>query len=1199
MSLQTINDENCRNPITTETCDFLLTPPQTTGRQSILRPSQKENLPPKSAVKPMKVTFQTPMRDPQTHKILSPDMANQQEGMFTPDDCAAALENLHLGVSSNSEDMLVLESIKKDEERDARHSAPFPDDELSVKSKGAYSIDFDNLDNLNPPETSDKIHNSFSKVLFSSNMNIPERNEDNNLLVDVLSIATVENITLKKSAETDHPSMEIHLSTEIKPAINDSSELVTKSTCNEIMSIDPSTDATKGLESLPSSKASYNFDPDQLELIDPFKTGGSKLQNSPVAIPEPSASDLEAQKAKPVKLEFDFTDGSTAVKKPSPKKLGKKSLEAKPLAKKLTVVKERAEKSVNEGEEKSVAAVPVPKASYTINWDQYDDPNFNPFACGGSKISSSPKLQKPRTEDISTGKVSNNILPKTESAPATLKKDEQFVFEKMSLKDPLNQCSDLIVGKDQEHDTRHSAPFPDDELSVKSTGTYSIDFDNLDNLNPPATSDKIHNSLSKLLFSPNRNIPERNEDNNLPVNDVRSLAPAENITLKKSAENDHPSMEINLSTEIKPAINDSSELVTKSICNSNEILNIDPSTDAIKGLESLPSSKASYNFDPDQLELIDPFKTGGSKLQNSPVSVTEPSVSGPEAPKEPVKLEFDFTDGPIAMKKPSPKKLGKRSGIKAFSKKVAVVKEKVEKSVNEGEEKSVGDVPVPKASYTVDWDQYDDPNFNPFACGDSKMSSSPELQKPSTEDICIGKGNSNNILQDTSLSATLEILDKPDAPGSLKHMEPLNQEIQVNAVDDKPVDSPGQATKELNMGKEVNPSDPSVCEDMTLVSDRKSLRDELAKDKAGMEQTSNNEVDVSFLEMDFKPAIEFEGFDQPIEIDYLEQFGSSSFKESALRKQSLYLKFDPLLRESPQKTLITVKETSVCLTNIPVKSRSELLKLASENVYAVEPLQNEEKPKGLDLLGTFTITDQSAFSADISSSHPTPVLPFPLLENAAVDAIVDVLKYSQKDMDAAVEAVQIKIREKELEVLQWKSKHDKLLMKYVEMGKIVTEFECTITQMIEDSQKQKELTKLEMQKTLEEKQQVQHDLNFMEKSFSELFKRFEKQKDTLEGYCKNEETLKKCVEDYVARIGKEEQRYKALKAHAEEKLKRANEEIAQVRSKAKGEIAALQAMLRKEHMKIQSMEQSLEQKTKENEELTKICDDLISKMEKN
>lgn len=36
-------------------------------------------------------------------------------------------------------------------------------------------------------------------------------------------------------------------------------------------------------------------------------------------------------------------------------------------------------------------------------------------------------------------------------------------------------------------------------------------------------------------------------------------------------------------------------------------------------------------------------------------------------------------------------------------------------------------------------------------------------------------------------------------------------------------------------------------------------------------------------------------------MDYLEQFGISLFKESALRKQSLYLKFDPLLKDSPRR----------------------------------------------------------------------------------------------------------------------------------------------------------------------------------------------------------------------------------------------------------------------------------------------------------
>lgn len=34
----------------------------------------------------------------------------------------------------------------------------------------------------------------------------------------------------------------------------------------------------------------------------------------------------------------------------------------------------------------------------------------------------------------------------------------------------------------------------------------------------------------------------------------------------------------------------------------------------------------------------------------------------------------------------------------------------------------------------------------------------------------------------------------------------------------------------------------------------------------------------------------------------------------------------------------------------------------------------------------------------------------------------------------------------------------------------------------------------------------------------------------------NEEVLKKCAQEYLSRVRKEEQRYQALKIHAEEKL---------------------------------------------------------------
>lgn len=63
MSLQILNAENGENggslkdDLTAEDCDFFFAPPEPTGRPSILRLSQKENLPPKSGGKAMKVNF--------------------------------------------------------------------------------------------------------------------------------------------------------------------------------------------------------------------------------------------------------------------------------------------------------------------------------------------------------------------------------------------------------------------------------------------------------------------------------------------------------------------------------------------------------------------------------------------------------------------------------------------------------------------------------------------------------------------------------------------------------------------------------------------------------------------------------------------------------------------------------------------------------------------------------------------------------------------------------------------------------------------------------------------------------------------------------------------------------------------------------------------------------------------------------------
>uniref|UniRef100_A0A673H119 Transforming acidic coiled-coil-containing protein 1-like n=1 Tax=Sinocyclocheilus rhinocerous TaxID=307959 RepID=A0A673H119_9TELE len=185
---------------------------------------------------------------------------------------------------------------------------------------------------------------------------------------------------------------------------------------------------------------------------------------------------------------------------------------------------------------------------------------------------------------------------------------------------------------------------------------------------------------------------------------------------------------------------------------------------------------------------------------------------------------------------------------------------------------------------------------------------------------------------------------------------------------------------------------------------------------------------------------------------------------------------------------------------------------------------------------------------------------------------------------------------KEIEANEWKRKYEESRLEVTEMRKIVDEYEKTVAQMIEDEQRKNIGSQKSVHQLTVERDQALADLNSVERSFSDLFRRYENMKTVLEGFKKNEEVLKKCAQDYLTRVRQEEQRYQTLKIHAEEKLDKANEEIAQVRTKANAESVALNASLRKEQMKVDSLERAIEPKNQEIEELTKICDELIAKM---
>ncbi|KAM4704542.1 transforming acidic coiled-coil-containing protein 2 isoform 2-T2 [Rhinophrynus dorsalis] len=405
-------------------------------------------------------------------------------------------------------------------------------------------------------------------------------------------------------------------------------------------------------------------------------------------------------------------------------------------------------------------------------------------------------------------------------------------------------------------------------------------------------------------------------------------------------------------------------------------------------------------------------------------------------------------------------------------------------------------------------------------------------------------------------------------------------------------------------------------------------------------------------ESQFHPSTDDIEYGNSYSIEYMEKTGSCSPLHEVPQTQSLYLMFEAS-EDSPGKSPAKFSENStpgtgstfdgmepsLCTSQLP-RPRSPPIMQDTIRQPVERPRQREEEPGGLGcgkmelgspddayvaaetLLSRIShqaaLCDQLSYlepdlaeknpqafaqklqcegldSSDVGLSHNSLYSRAVAMETATGGLL---LPYQQSDIDTALQLAREEIVEKEQEVTEWKKKYEESRCEVVEMRKIVAEYEQTIAQMIEDEQREKSVSHHTVQQLILEKEQALSDLNSVEKSLADLFRRYEKMKEVLEGFRKNEEVLKKCAQEYLARVKKEEQRYHALKIHAEEKLDRANAEIAQVRSKSQQEQVAYQASLRKEQLRVDALERTLEQKNKEIEELTKICDELIAKMGK-
>lgn len=675
-------------------------------------------------------------------------------------------------------------------------------------------------------------------------------------------------------------------------------------------------------------------------------------------------------------------------------------------------------------------------------------------------------------------------------------------------------------------------------------------------------------------------------------------------------------------------------------------------------LSGVASSPPVEIYQPPETGRLSPPIPTHQKLEVAPSGPEVPE--NPKVIGQSVRLEFDYSEetregqppsrkgkkptGKMPLRKPKPKK--------------AVEKPDAPPGSPSPIPNDPDDVPIGKGSYTYNLDQWDDPNFNPFSSTGKLQDLPPSAQEPLPEPTKpIVQRSESPAKTPASFEISAEQNGESNKPTKKKKTPLKTDTFRVKKSPKRsPVTENGSEELTILCKSDIPPviaSEEHATDEEKLASSVSSqkwtcMAVDLEQEKQDYPQPSDLTSFVS--ENQFHCSSDDIDYGSSYSIEYMEKTGKCSPIRDMPQTQSMYLLFEASQDsqgKSPAKFSDSCSpgtdsnfdeiDPNLCSGQLPI-SRSPPIMQDNIRQTVERSRQREEEPEVLGSgkmeLGSpeddyvaaealisrishhTALCDQLSYlepdlaeknpqafaqklqsevlnSADIGLSHKSLYSRSVAMETAASGLLHT---YKQPDLDVALQLAREEIAVKEQETMEWKKKYEESRCEVVEMRKIVAEYEQTIAQMIEDEQREKSVSHHTVQQLILEKEQALADLNSVEKSLADLFRRYEKMKDVLEGFRKNEDVLKKCAQEYLARVKKEEQRYHALKIHAEEKLDRANSDIAQVRCKSQQEQAAYQASLRKEQLRVDALERTLEQKNKEIEELTKICDELISKM---
>uniref|UniRef100_T1PLG7 Transforming acidic coiled-coil-containing protein (TACC) n=1 Tax=Musca domestica TaxID=7370 RepID=T1PLG7_MUSDO len=288
------------------------------------------------------------------------------------------------------------------------------------------------------------------------------------------------------------------------------------------------------------------------------------------------------------------------------------------------------------------------------------------------------------------------------------------------------------------------------------------------------------------------------------------------------------------------------------------------------------------------------------------------------------------------------------------------------------------------------------------------------------------------------------------------------------------------------------------------------------------------------------------------------------------------------------------------VTGPALSSSAKLLKERSQEVKQQLLQQQQQNKRQLPQPGTKknatmsvdVIKDMSLDNNDCNKTFENSNSTQP--DDKQINYKMDELEKKVKNEVLKTEDIEKKLREaeqREEALIKRITEKDKTVAK---MTGVIEAYEKAIAELIAEKEQLIQNYEKQLAEVKADRDSNYHHLTSLETTFSDLHVKYEKSKEMTCQLKGNEENLIAENRKNAENLRLQEQRYDKMKNHAMQQLEIANKKLEALAREHQLETTKLKALLKKEEIARSSMSEQLAQKSKENAELVKICDELIS-----